>query len=85
MCVRYDLERSAPLSFSTVCGVIWSLTRPARPVSVGNVQSRPKGDSSLGILFENPLKLHTHSLASTMYVQTVWTTPIVVDFGLLET
>ena len=69
MCVRYDLERSAPLSFSTVCGVIWSLTRPPRLVSVGNVQSRPtKGDSSLGILFENPLKLHTHSLAYTLYV-----------------
>ena len=38
-------------------------------VSAGNVQSRPtKGDSSLGILFENPLKLHTHSLAYTLYV-----------------
>ena len=55
-------------------------------VSVGNVQSRPtKGGSSLGILFENPLKLHTHSLAYTSYVQTVWTTSIVVDFGLLAT
>ena len=33
-----------------------------------NVQSRSKGDSILGILFENPLKLHTHSLAYAMYV-----------------
>ena len=68
MCVRYDLERSAPLSFSTENGVMCTLTRYGWLVSVGNVQSRPKGDSSLGILFENPLKLHTHSLAYTMHV-----------------
>ena len=52
-------------------------------MNAGNVQYRPmKGDSSLGILFENPLKLHTYSLAYTSYVYTVWTTSIVVDFGL---
>ena len=49
-------------------GFICTLTRYGWLVSVGNVQSRPKGDSSLGILFENPLKLRTHSLAYTMYV-----------------
>ena len=68
MCVRYDLERSAPLSFSTENGFICNLTGYGWLVSAGNVQSRPKGDSSLGILFENPLKLHTHSLAYAMYV-----------------
>ena len=55
MCVRYDLERSAPLSFSTENGVICNLTGYGWLVCAGNVQSRPKGDSSLGILFENPL------------------------------
>ena len=70
MCVRYDLERSAPLSSqhrvrrnmdpNPVHLALWAF---------GNVQSRPtKGDSSLGIIFENPLKLHTHSLAYTLYV-----------------
>ena len=68
MCVRYDLERSAPLSFSTENRRYMCPNRYGWLVSVGNVQSRPKGDSSLGILFENPLKLHTHSLAYTMYV-----------------
>ena len=68
MCVRYDLERSAPLSFSTENGVICTLTRYGWLVSAGNVQSRPKGNSNLGTLFENPLKLHTHSLAYTSYV-----------------
>ena len=68
MCVRYELEQvhrfpSAPrTALETLTGYGWL-------VSVGNVQSRPtKGDSSLGILFENPLKLHTHSLAYTSYV-----------------
>ena len=67
MCVRYELEQvhrfpSAPrTALETLTGYGWL-------VSVGNVQSRPKGDSSLGILFENPLKLRTHSLAYTMYV-----------------
>ena len=28
-------------------------------MSVGNVQFRPRGDSSLGFLFENPMYLHT--------------------------
>jgi hypothetical protein len=53
---------------STENGVMCTLTRYGWFVSVGNVQSRPKGDSSLGILFENPLKLRTHSLAYAMYV-----------------
>ena len=56
-----------------------TLPEPPRSVNAGNVQSRPKGDSSLGIFFENPLKLQTHSLAYNMCVYTVWTTPIVVD------
>ena len=55
MCVRCELEPSAPLSLSTENGVMCTLTRYGWLVSVGNVQSRPKGDSSLGILFENPL------------------------------
>ena len=54
MCVRYELEQvhrfpSAPrTALETLTGYGWL-------VSVGNVQSRPKGDSSLGVLFENPL------------------------------
>ena len=35
------------------------------------------GCSRLGILFENPLKLHTHCLPR------VWTTPVVVGFLII--
>ena len=35
------------------------------------------GCSGLGILFENPLKLHTHCLPR------VWTTPVVVSFLII--
>ena len=43
------------------------------PVAAGKVHTT-LGCSGLGILFENPLKLHTH------FLPRVWTTPVVVDF-----
>ena len=48
------------------------------PVNASKVHTT-LGCSRLGILFENPLKLHTHCLPR------VWTTPVVVDFWLLAT
>ena len=36
-----------------------------------------RGYSGLGILFENPLKLHTHCLPR------VWTTPVVAGFLII--
>ena len=68
MCVRYDLERSAPLSFSTENGVICTLTRYGWLVSVGNVQSRPKGDFKSGNSFRESAEV-THTLPRVHFVR----------------
>ena len=62
-----------------------TLTRFSSIESVGNEQIPPSGDPRLGILFEYPLWIRTHSLTHNIYVYTVGITPGVVDFRLLAT
>ena len=70
MCVKYELDKEHLFPLRTMIKLtLWYIFLS----SAGKVRST-LGRSRLGILFENPLKLHTHCLPR------VWTTPVVVDF-----
>ena len=70
MCVKYELDKEhffpPPPDLRLTLWYIFGM-------AFGKVHTT-LGCSRLGILFENPLKLHTHCLPR------VWTTLVLVDF-----
>ena len=68
--MKYELDKEHLFPLRTIL----RLNLRYNFLSSGGKVHTTLGCSRLGILFENPLKLHKR------YLPRVWTTPIVVDF-----